>query len=681
LVNHGLLCPKPETTCSKLIGKLNKPVFLISAVNHNILHILFHKENFPTMADKKVKQLTQAEIEAKQKELANGIRKTDITEIAHKLKDCVDADKGFCDEPRFALFLGAGASFNSGIKTAGQMMNEFKEKILKRNCPDIIKKDEQEKWINKNVLNVGNGNEYSKLFEAFERTPTGRQTYISKIIKDKEPSFGYAMLASMIARNFINTILTTNFDDLVFIACNKFTGVRPVIYAYGIMATEMKFSMPHAKILKMHGDYLYSALANTEGEMKIYNQDPNMKSQVNHALNEYELIIFGYSGSDNSVMEVLEKYPPGKELYWCHWSKELPSIRALELLKEKDGTLVAIEGFDDAMYEIYKVIEFDLDGVLAKYEDRRTEVLRFIDKFDKKYSTKVITEAIEDKKLSNEDKKTPKTKIEKEPETWWESFNIAYDAVENGDDEIGEKYYRLAIKLNPNYASAYNNLGNLLSQNKRSWKEAETFILKSIELDTTVASVHINLGNLLSRYENREKEAEKSFLAAIALKPNFAHAYNAYGNFLYTKFDRWEEAEKCYKKAIELEPNLYFAYNSLGVLLSHKNKTNEAIENFKIAASINYGYVNPRLSLAAIYKKRGNSKNFSEYIKQVKAIIKENDYYQLARLNSILENKDEALKYLKIVVDEDPSLKNTAKTSINFDWIRDDPRFAEIVGE
>jgi protein O-mannosyl-transferase len=578
----------------------------------------FYLENSHAMAKKKEVELIEETNKEKQQTLANGIRKTDITEIAHKLKDCLDADKGLCDEPHFALFLGAGASFNSGIKTAGQMMTEFREKILKRDCPDIIKKDEQEKWINEKVLNVGGGNEYSKLFEKFECTPRGRQTYISKIIKDKEPSFGYAMLASMIARNFINTILTTNFDDLVFIACNKFTGVRPVIYAYGIMATEMKFSMPHSKILKMHGDYLYSALANTEGEMKIYNQDPNMKAQVNHALNEYELIIFGYSGSDNSVMEVLENYPPGKELYWCHWSKELPSIRALELLKEKDGTLVAIEGFDDAMYEIYKVVEFDLDGVLAKYEDRRKEVLRFIDKFDKKYSTKVITEAIEDKKLSNEDKRTPKTKIEKEPETWWECFDLAYRAIENGDDETGEKYYRLAIDMEPESADAYNNLANLLFKDESRWNDAEVVYNKAIELNPNDASTYYNLANLLAKDGNRWNEAEVAFNKAIEINPNYAEAYSNLGVLLSKDESRWNDAEVAFNKAIEINPNDVDAY-------------------FNLAC-----------------------------------------FHSLSRKE---ENKDDAFKNMKMAIELDSKYKAKAKTDSDFDFIRDDPRFAEIVGE
>jgi len=181
------------------------------------------------MAEKKskelTKELTKEQIEAKQKELVAKIRKAPISEIAHKIKNCSDDGGKRCDDARFAVFLGAGASFQAQIKTAGQMMTEFQSNILKRDCPEITDKKKQEQWLKKNILEKGDGNEYSKLFEAFERTRTGRQKYISKLIKDKIPTFGYAMLASMIARGFINTILTTNFDDLMFIACNKFTGV------------------------------------------------------------------------------------------------------------------------------------------------------------------------------------------------------------------------------------------------------------------------------------------------------------------------------------------------------------------------------------------------------------------------------------------------------------------------
>lgn len=525
------------------------------------------------MAKKKTEvstnDLTKEEIEAKQKALVAKIRTAPISEIAHKIKNCSDDGGRRCTDARFAIFLGAGASFQANIKTAGQMMNEFREHILKRDCPKIVDKEKQEQWLKENVFDKGEGNEYSKLFEAFERTRTGRQKYISKLIKDKIPTFGYAMLASIIARGFINTILTTNFDDLMFIACNKFTGVRPVIYAYGIMATEMKFSSPHSKILKMHGDYLYSTLANTEDEMSRYNQDPNMKAQVAHALNEYELIVFGYSGSDDSVMNILESYPDGKEFYWCHWSKELPSLRALELLREKEGTLVAIEGFDEAMYDIYKVVDFELNSVLASYEERRNEVLSFINGFDEKYSTPIITEAIEERRNS-------KIKIDREPKTWFESIEIASQADELDDFVTAEKYYQ---------------------------------------------------------------------------------------------------------KAINLAPNKAVTYNRFGVFLFKRNQIDRAIKTIQIAVNIDEKHVASRVNLAAIYKKQNNKKESTRYIDEAKAIIDNDDNYVLACINSLLDDKEEAIKNLRLAIEKNSLLISHAKESISLEWLRDDNRFWEIVGK
>ena len=586
---------------------------------------------------KAAEELTEEQIKEKQQELAGKIRTAPISEIANKIKDCANDEGKRCDEARFAVFLGAGASFQAKIKTAGQMMSEFREKILRRECPGIIDKKAQEKWLADNVFSKGDGNDYSKLLERFERTPRGRQTYISKLIKDKQPTFGYSMLASMVARGFINTVITTNFDDLMFIACTKFTGVRPVIYAYGIMATEMKFSAPHPKILKIHGDYLYSLLANTEREMSLYNQDPNMKAQVAHALNEYEMILFGYSGSDNSVMNILETYPGGKELYWCHWSKELQSLRALELLHEKDGTLVPIDGFDEAMYEIYKVVDFDLDAVLASYEERRSEVLKFIDEFDKKYAEPVITESIQERKL-------PKAKIEREPETWYENFETAYRASKNNNAKVAEKYYRKVIRLNPNFAAVYNNLGLLLEQDEKRWTDAE-----------------------------------KIYRIVINKFPDNFNGYYNLGNLLVKNETRWKEAEELYNRALQIEPNSALTVNCLGFLFIKQGKYDDAVKQFTKSIMFDYKLAFPYINLASIYKRKNEKTNFLKYYQKSKQFLKPQDYYLWACLQSIAGNADLALDFLQKSVSRDNSRKLAAKHSPNFDFLRDDERFWKIV--
>ncbi|MDT7602120.1 MAG: hypothetical protein QOF61_117, partial [Acidobacteriota bacterium] len=68
------------------------------------------------------------------------ITRTSVRELAHKLK-------GY-GTPRFAFFLGAGASRQSGIITAGEMIRHFKEQIIAQCCPDGLKTDEEKaKWL------------------------------------------------------------------------------------------------------------------------------------------------------------------------------------------------------------------------------------------------------------------------------------------------------------------------------------------------------------------------------------------------------------------------------------------------------------------------------------------------------------------------------------------------------
>ena len=73
--------------------------------------------------------------------------------------------------------------------------------------------------------------------------------------------------------------------------------------------------------------------------------------------------------------------------------------------------------------------------------------------------------------------------------------------------------YREAIKLKPNYAMAYNNLGNVLSDLRRP-DDAVAAYQKAIELRPDKADVHSNLGDALDELK-RPAEAEAAYRKAI----------------------------------------------------------------------------------------------------------------------------------------------------------------------
>ncbi len=243
-----------------------------------------------------------------------------------------------------------------------------------------------------------------------------------------------------------------------------------------------------------------------------------------------------------------------------------------------------------------------------------------------------------------------------------------------------EEAYRKAIELNSTYALAYNNLGLLLVKDESRLKEAEESYRKAIELDPTYADTYYNLGVLLAKDESRGKESEESYREAIKLDPNYTDAYINLGNLLAEDEKRFEEAEAKYNKVIELNPNDALAYNNLGVLLYKQSKIDEAKKTFQTSVELDKSQVSSHIGLAAIYKKQGNQKESEKYAELVKVLLKEDDYYNSACLYSILDEKDESFKYLKLAIEKSSRYKSMAKTDLDFEWIRDDERFWEIVG-
>jgi len=522
------------------------------------------------------------------------IRRASIRELAHKIK-------GY-GTPRFAFFLGAGASKQSGIPIASDMIRHFKEQIIAQSCPDGLKSDEEKtKWLAEQEWYQANNSEYCKCFEKFEPKEIGRQRYIESIIEKREPSFGYVVLANLLAGGHINTIITTNFDDLVYSACTTFTGIRPIVYAYGVMASEMRLTAQRPKILKLHGDYLYSALKNTVTETAI--QDANMERQLKQILSEYGLIVVGYGGGDDSVMKVLSDISERNDLYWCIRRGEKINAAVETLLREKSGFLVEIEGFDEMMNEIRRIVEFDVKKMVGSIEQRRNQIIEQFKKFELQYSADILGEIVEAAK-------EPASKINKDKNISALGFALrAYKADEEKNFSEAEQLYRKVIELDPDYALAYNNLGVTLNSMKR-----------------------------------------------------------------------YDEAEPLLRKAIELDPDYALAYGNLSLLMRLLGRYDEALTFAENAHQYAPDDVNYLVFLAAIHKKLGHQAEFSRYASQARESLKSDDWYNLACLESVCRNTDAAIENLRQAAQQDKFNPDWAREDPDLEWIRDDPRFKEIVG-
>jgi tetratricopeptide (TPR) repeat protein len=110
----------------------------------------------------------------------------------------------------------------------------------------------------------------------------------------------------------------------------------------------------------------------------------------------------------------------------------------------------------------------------------------------------------------------------------WNKIGIAYHQML----QMGEasKYYQLAIKLNPKYAEAINNLGTIYYA-RRSYRRAIGQYNKALKIAPNSASIYSNLGTAQFARKKYE-EASISYQKALALDPEVFEHRSAYGTLL-----------------------------------------------------------------------------------------------------------------------------------------------------
>ena len=214
--------------------------------------------------------------------------------------------------------------------------------------------------------------------------------------------------------------------------------------------------------------------------------------------------------------------------------------------------------------------------------------------------------------------------------------------------EEAAKSFRLAIKLNPNRADAYDNLGKVLAEmgdldeaivayrraidlypseaiaaspynnlglalvNKGQWEEGVKAYCRAIKLDPKFSNPYQNLTNVLAStgvdihhqdidirknaqafknlgitlYSQGQLEGALACLYCdLELNPDSAVAYNNLGSVL-GDLGRLEEANEVYQRAIKLDSNYGIAYNNLGNLLRRQGRIEEAIKTYRQAIKL-----------------------------------------------------------------------------------------------
>ncbi|MGD0461173.1 MAG: SIR2 family protein [Tepidisphaeraceae bacterium] len=291
-------------------------------------------------------------------------------------------------------FTGAGASASAGIKTAGNMIWDFKkqifcaeQKIAARACPDFsdagFRARLNQYYKNKGGYPAPNSDEeYAFFFEAAFPQERDRRSYIDSMIAGAIPSNGCIAMAVLAKLKVLNTLWTTNFDHLPEDAFAKVFGTTTSFVVSSLDTPEFaEQALAEAKrplIAKLHGDFLSRKLKNTTDELKA--QDQRLRRSLVNECKRQGLVVVGYSGRDQSVMEALEEgidggrgFPNG--LFWFRRpdSDPLPALNDLITKAQAAGVdahIIEAETFDEIMMDLFVLMDCP-DELQAFFEQRR----------------------------------------------------------------------------------------------------------------------------------------------------------------------------------------------------------------------------------------------------------------------------------------------------------------------
>jgi hypothetical protein len=231
---------------------------------------------------------------------------------------------------------------------------------------------------------AGSPDEYAALFEAVYPAESDRRAYLDAKLAGAKPSYGHLALSALMRAQRARLVWTTNFDPLVADACAKIFGTTGTLTSVALDAPEIARQVIAEGRwpieLKLHGDFRSRRLKNTNDELR--QQDARLRQLLVEASGRFGLVVAGYSGRDNSIMDTLDDaaskpgaFPAG--FFWLHRGEDAPLPRVQALLARAVATgveaaLVRIENFDEALRDSVRLIDgLDMTDLDAFATERR----------------------------------------------------------------------------------------------------------------------------------------------------------------------------------------------------------------------------------------------------------------------------------------------------------------------
>jgi Tfp pilus assembly protein PilF len=520
--------------------------------------------------------------------------------------------------------LGSGASRPSGIKTGGEMVADWLEILYREDVAhESVAKDEWPTVATLGISGFDPKDPAASYPQVFSRTYYGRRKegfdYLEKEIAGRDPSYGYSVLAQILAGTRHNVVVTTNFDNLVIDALSIYTTATPLICGHESLAGFIRTKPSRPQVVKVHRDLFY-APKNASDELGEL--PPQFADALRSLFATHVPIVIGYGGNDGSLMRVFEEMQPGtlsQGIYWCYRSVDpLPRRQILDMVTKHGGWLVPIKGFDELMIELQDALQCEpLDAFLAtrgeerakNYKERRdalggtlaaaTPPVKTNGAPTPSSDTSQTADALAALQSVLERNQSTRTaeqwdslaKLEPDPakrmlvytkglqmlpkSAWMHIYAGNFFASSPKTMAEADRLYKEAVLLVPQNAAILGNYANFLRVHRKDLDAAESMYKRALEAESENASNLGNYASFLADIRNDHDAAEAMYKRALAAEPKQAGNLGNYASFLAEIRKSPDAAEAMYKRALEAEPK---HANNLGKYANFLLNTREDLD-------------------------------------------------------------------------------------------------------
>ena len=197
---------------------------------------------------------------------------------------------------------------------------------------------------------------------------------------------------------------------------------------------------------------------------------------------------------------------------------------------------------------------------------------------------------------------TTRVAIEQDPDFFEGHFNLGVILNVLGRSEEAETHLRCAIALNPQDVDAFRKLIEVLTPQGR-YEEAMDLIAQATALAPTsaqIAELHFLVGQ--KAQENGQPEmAAGCYMRTIEVDPHHTKAIRRLAH-LRLEQQRYDEALELFQCLIDIDQGDAVAHGNMGIVLFYLDRSDEALQSFDRALSLDPTLENPRANREAVLK-------------------------------------------------------------------------------